>query len=381
MIIQSINTTQNKKYKINTSFKAYMPKGFYRQAEKCSLGVERIERNIVNRLHNYIDIIMVLLSKLKSHITRNPQKNNICLTRENLEIIKANPLFELQTIYNVSKSLCLDKEIEINIENNELANIANDDEACIFIMNHDRQKEDPKLFAFFNALLTREYINNGLEETCPRPKILINKDIIETTNESRQVLAEALGAIGIDAGIHCANSFSNGKIISKLLKEFSEDKTNIFIFPEGKMALFRNTDPQWKFQTGIADIVKAAAGRKKQVKVIPLGFAYKKDVGSINIGKPLYFKKIGNEILFQPGDVEKGMQDKTYVDYVNNANSEDGWYKITSDGNLVDLKNINKYIAGILCESLTLSKKKAGESIKNVGSKKDTDIVYSIGDL
>jgi len=380
MLVQPIKQMSNTTYQSNTNFKAYMPNKFYRHAEKSALKVEQFERKVLNGLRNSIEKIAILFSKLKSKITGKPEKDLGWMTRQDLEIMKTNPLLELKTIYNISKLMSGGKEVEINIENNELHDIVNDDEACIFIMNHDRQKDDPKLFAFFNALLTREYINRGLHETCPKPKILINKDIIDTTSENKQILAEALGAIGIDAGIHCADSFANGKIIAQLVNEIANNKTHLFIFPEGRMSIFENLNPQWKFQSGIANIVKAVLKKKEQVKVIPLGFAYKKDVGGINIGKPLFFKKEGRNILFKPGDVDKNTQDEKYVDFINNSTSRNGWYNIVENGEEINQREIGDYIAGILCESLTQSKIKAADSLRTVGTAKDTDTIYNLGD-
>lgn len=361
------------------SFGAYMPERFYRCAEKCTFKVERAERRIVNSLRNFIIKLYSKLFKAPKGIGDNKKKLG-WLTREEAEYIKWCPELHSRKIYEISKMMCAGKEIEINIENEELQNIVNSGESCIFIMNHDRQKEDPKLFSFFNALLTREYISSSKDGHYPKSKILINKDILDTSNENKRIYADVMGAIGIDSGIHCANKFANGKILMPIVQELIEDKTNLFIFPEGRMSLFMKTSPQWKFQSGIADIIKTVAKRKNQIKVVPLGFAYNNNIGGINIGTPIYFKKSGNNIVFKPGDVEPVLQDKNYTDFIQTSDSVDGWFKITENGDAVPIKDCGEYIAGILCESLTLSKKRAAESIKSAGTPSDTSTLYTIGD-
>lgn len=377
MIINNINPHLSKTPLTTgkTTFKAYMPESFYRHAEKSSMKAGFALRKGLN---NLIYFGGKVYDKYKN-ITGTPlPKGEYLFTEEKIKTIKEDPKKHMATIFGISKIMSREKEVEINIENNELQEIVNDNNSCIFIMNHDNQREDQKLFSFFNALLTREYISNNMEETCPKPAIILNKDIIDAGNEHKKNIGEIIGAVGVDAGIHCSNKFYNGKILSKVIKDLSENKTNLFIFPEGRMTLFKKINPQWKFQSGIADIIRAVAQRKDEVKVIPLGFAYKNEVGGINIGKPLFFKKDGNNILFKPGDIDAEIQDKDYTDFLKNAHSRDGWYTISDINGNVPLKETGEYIAGILCESLTLSKKQAAKSIENVDTNNDTETVYSL---
>ena len=44
------------------------------------------------------------------------------------------------------------------------------------------------------------------------------------------------------------------------------------------------------------------------------------------------------------------------------------------------MEKIGNYIAGILCESLVLSKRKAFENIAKVGTLEDSDTIYTLGD-
>lgn len=384
MIIHSINNNKyNSNYNNNLRFKAYyLPEKFYRNAEKYSIKAERVQRRVMNTTTNTInwikDKFKQIAASSSKKVTINAEPQTI-LPKDYIAAIKSDPQEHMLAIYQVSKDLANGKEVEINIENNELIDLANDNESCIFIMNHDKQKEDTKLLCFFNALLTREYLCNDKSENCPKPKIIINKDILDTLNENDKILGELLGFVGIDAGIHCADKKANTKIFTKLIKDFIENKNNIFIFPEGKMCAFSGLDYKWKFQSGIADFIKVALNKKPQVKVVPLGFAYNRNVGAINIGKPLYFKKTEDGISFKPQELYK-FQDEEYINFIRNSRNENGWFKITDSNKTVDKKNIGDYIAGILCENLHLSKIKAYFSIKNVGTTKDSDTIYTIED-
>ena len=235
MIINKINTFQYSKTDFQTSptFKAYMPEKFYRHAEKCTLAVEKVERKALNKILMIGGFLVTTFNKLLKKLKGKASTKNFHeITMEDLKKAETDPEYQMLMSYELSKIMTRGKEVEINIENNELQDLINNDEACIFIMNHDRQKEDPKLLCFFNALLTREYLCNEKGATCPRPKILINKDILETSNKEKKAFGKALGAVGIDSGIYCNNKFANGKIMSPIIKDFIENKANIFIFPE-----------------------------------------------------------------------------------------------------------------------------------------------------
>ena len=370
-------------YTQTPTFQAYMPEKFYQVMEKNTIKFERGNRKILNILIKQLGRIKNVLDKFKIKVSEIFYKKKEDYTEKNDYFLFNSPETHSQKIWNsytLSRLLTQEKEVEINIENDELQNIVNDDCSHIFIMNHDKQRKDPKLLSFFNALLLREYLYQGKASACPKSKIILNKDILECSDDEKKKLAEQWGAVGIDAALHSSDKMKNGRIMSELVKELSNDEINLFIFPEGRMCAFSNLDPQWKFQEGVGDIVKAVVQRKDEVKVVPLGFAYKKDVGGIHIGEPIYFKKDGNTIKFKNGIVDEKTQDKTYTAFINNAQSENGWYTIESEGTPVNPRESGKYIAGILCENLTASKKLAQESIKDVGTEKDAENpLYTIG--
>ena len=334
MIIDAKTQAYNNFNKDKPSFKKYLPYKVYQRAEKCTFAIEIVQRRTLNAGIKFLNEINKCLTKIiNKFFGKNITDPLSVITQEkNFNEIKNNPITHMLAIYSLSRLFAGKKEVEINIENNELTDIVNDKQSCIFIMNHDKQREDSKLLCFFNALLSREYICNKKFKVCPKPKIILNKDILETTSKEKRKIGEILGAVGVDAGIYCADKNANTKTFLKLVKDFVANKTNIFIFPEGRMCTFRNLNPQWKFQTGVADLIKVALNKKSEVKVIPLGFAYKGKVGAINIGKPIYFKKEDKDIVFKPNEIDLNYQDKQYTNFLEKSFSKEGWYEISDNG-------------------------------------------------
>ena len=361
------------------SFKAtYLPEKYYIYAEKKSLQAELVMRKFLNKSLKLISD----LQKKYYTIFKKPQAEAIAETQKIIDEItsidESSPRY-MSATYLISRALGAGKEVEINIENGELQNLTDSDEACIFIMNHDKQNQDSVMVNFFNALLAREYILKGKSETCPHPKIILNRDIVNTMNSENKKIAQTLGAVGVDASIHSTNHVFNGRITSQLVDKLAKDKINLFIFPEGRLCAFKNLNPDWKFQGGISDIIKAVAKRKARVKVVPLGFAYNGKVGSIHIGEPLFFKKENEQILFTEGIVNEGLSSDEYVDYIKNVSSDkEGYRPILNNGEVVPLRKSRDFISGILCDNLVTCKKMAAMSIKHVGTEADDSILHVI---
>lgn len=280
-------------------------------------------------------------------------------------------------IFDYGKMLSGAKEIEINVENESLMNIAKSDESCIFIINHDDQKQDPKMLGFFNSLLAREYILNEKAETCPRPKVILNDDILSSLNPKSRAVLEKVGSVGVDARLFSPNLIANGRTLVPLIKDFINNKSHIFIFPEGRMCAFNTLGLEYRFQTGVADIIGQIAKRKKQVKVIPLGFAYKGKVGSIHVGEPVYFKKDNSRMLVTKGNIDSQFASEKYTNFFKTNSEADDFKTITSDGKPVESEDIPDYVAGILCENLKICKEEAKKAISK-SSPKENIPVYNV---
>ena len=389
MRIQNITYSNNTYSKKQLNFQGlYLPEKFYKKAEKATNKIELSSRIIANKVSNLALITYYKAINIFAKIAKKPPKQLPKVDIEAINQLDTSTTEYKKFLYVLQREMTGGKEVEINYHDSKIQEIAESDEACIFIMNHDKQRQDPKLLNFFNAILTIAYNNHKKLDTCPIPKVILNKDIVDTFKADKKSLAEKWGAVGVDASIHCTNHLYNGRVIANLIRDFANDKINIFIFPEGKMCAFKNMSPDWKFQSGIADIIKRLTDKKEQVKVVPLGFAYNKifeilykkkanrlglirmqDTGGIHIGEPIYFRKEKDSIQFTAGTIDKRYQAKEFTDFIETAEkSSDGFYTITTNGDTVSAKDTSQYIAGILCENLVACKKQAADSIKNVGT-------------
>ena len=144
MIISSLeykiqNNNANTSCKKNPlSFKAYMPEKVYYYAEKAQIKSEFAKRKLVNYLLEKFANIKKWIKKLFK-VEEKPAKyipEIIPKTKHGIKNLNS---------YEISKILTDETEVEINVENNELHNITEDNCSCIFIMNHDKQRKDPKL--------------------------------------------------------------------------------------------------------------------------------------------------------------------------------------------------------------------------------------------
>lgn len=262
----------------------------------------------------------------------------------------------------VSKLFANPKEVEINIESNRINDIVTSDTPRIFIMNHDNQKKDPKMFAFFNTLLSNEYIEQGKAETCPRPRFILNENILIAMNKRDREIYKKLGAVGIDANINSADSKANAKTFLALLRDFINDKINIFIFPEGKKSRKKSLPLAEKFQLGVAEIVAKIADKVPKVIVTPLGFAFgkKNEADGIYIGEDVVFKKEGEYITSSIGNIESPFAKDNYKRFFGNKKEA----IITENSIPVKGKELSKFIGGILCENLRICKEEAIHSLQ-----------------
>lgn len=314
-------------------------------AEKSIRKVEFAGRKILNR-------IIGLFNKNNN----NEELYNALLNSD----IKSEEYIHI--LNKISRIFSTKKEIEINIENQKLEKIASSETPHIFIMNHDNQRKDPKMLAFFNTLLNYEYIKAGKTKTCPRPRIILNEDILLSMQDLNRKIFEKLGAVGIDASLYEPNAKTNAKAFITLIKEFLNKEVNIFIFPEGKNAVYKNASLKEKFQTGVAKLVAKIADIAPEVKVVPLGFAYGKRFGadSIFIGETVTLKKQGFNMEASIGNINSKFARDSYKDFYNGRESA----VLTDNSKPVKGRALPEYIAGVLCENLRICKEEANAAIK-----------------
>ncbi len=333
-----------------------------------------LPQNNINRLiESCLGKLAILQRKLKNRIRMKEQSQNINTFYQKVINIDENSPEYIKYLHGYAKSFARGKEVEINLESRRILDIVNSDDSCIFIVNHDAPKKDPAMLGIFNTLLNGAYIVAGKASTCPRPKIIINEDILSTLDVKQKAILEKFGAVGIDASLFNANSPNNAKKLLPIMKAFLKDQAHIFIFPEGKMIMFKDLDLEYKFQTGVGEIINKLTTAKKSVKVVPLAFAYnnesKQFLGSIHVGEPVFFKKQGANVIFSEGNMDSSFASQKYVDFFKDA--EDGFRTITEKGHPVIGKDLPDYIAGVLCENLRICKEEAKRQlpIKSLGDK------------
>ena len=157
------------------------------------------------------------------------------------------------------------------------------------------------------------------------------------------------------------DSKKNARVLVPLIRDFIQDKVNIFIFPEGKLAVFSKKKLSDKFQTGIADIVYTLLSKKESVKVTPLGFAYNKkksSLSSIHIGEDVVFKKVGENISVSKGNISPNTNSPLNEFFGNESEK-----LIQEQGIPIKGKDNIDYIAGVLCENLDICVNNAKNTI------------------
>lgn len=343
--IQITTPYYTNKYQKQLNFKGLPGPELAVSAEKSIRSVEFAGRRLINRIAEIFQ----------------SNKNNEFYS----QFLKSDERSEefINLLTKISKIFSTQKEIEINIESNRIHQIASSHQPRIFIMNHDNQSRDPKMLAFFNTLLNYEYLKQGLAKTCPRPRIILNEDILLSMKKENRNIFKKLGAVPIDANIYSGDSRANAKTFITLLREFISGNVNIFIFPEGKNSIFTNRPLAEKFQLGAAEIVAKIADKLPEVRITPLGFAYGKNsktVDSIFIGEDIIFKKVGKHMQTSIGNIKSNFANPNYKDFF--ASRENAI--LTNNSVPVEGKAIAEYVGGVMCENLRICKEEANAAIK-----------------
>jgi len=211
-------------------------------------------------------------------------------------------------------------------------------------------------------------------EKCPEARIILNENILKSSTPDNKAVLEKLGAVGVDLSGTNKNSLKNARKMLKLMNEFANDKANIFIFPEGKMSVFKSKPMEEKFQNGIANMVLKELDMKKEVQVIPLGFSYPKKSKTVGIyiGNPIKFKADNEGVVSTSGNIlESEFVNSDYKKYFENFKDKE-FSPICDNGKRVLAKDAVPYIAGILCENLKICKSESYSMVEK--NKDDTNV-------
>ena len=273
----------------------------------------------------------------------------------------------LDQLEEISRFYSSGKCIDVNIEDKHLEQVADSGSSAIFIMNHSNQTQDPSMLAVLSTLLTKAYKDSGKTTGFPLPKIILNQDILTTMNPTKRKAFEAFGAVGVDANIETADRAVNARAFFPLIKDFIRNKCNIFIFPEGKLAIRKDLDLESRFQIGIAELINKVLGIKKEVQVVPVGFAYGKGenkcYNAMEIGVPLKFTRQGENTTVTAGSVPKSeFAFDGFKKFFENHKDETD-IVITENGEPVKPDNITGFIKSLLSENLNICSNEAKKKL------------------
>lgn len=278
--------------------------------------------------------------------------------------INVNSEDYIKYIYSFSKKIC-SQTCEINIEKGAIQDLVSKREPAIFIMNHTRaQSKDIDAAIFFNALLYREYLYHGLGENCLRSKIMTGKGFLKKLQDGGEKL-EWMGAVPVSNSMNQDGKKQNTDMLKELIQEFIQDKINIFLFPEGALAALNFLPGNYKFQPGVSSIIKNVLDTKPSAKVVPLGFAHNRELSSIHIGEPVYFKKTEMGYCASKGNADSDFFDKSLANFYSGNDEK----LITENGLAVERDKLIPYISGILLKNLECCAKEAKQELKNSNPK------------
>ena len=315
---------------------------------KTTIGVEYSMRVIGNKISD------LLQPKAGKQITKN------------IANIKAEPTrLYLEQLGEIGRLYSTQKVIDVNIEDMILEKLAQKGDSVIFVMNHSNQSEDPQMLAVLSTLLSDAYKKAG-KENFPLPKIILNEDILKTMNSTKRKAFENFGAVGIDANVIGGDKSFNARAFLPLVKDFVRNKCNIFIFPEGRLAVRDDLDLFDRFQRGVASLINKILAIKKNVTVVPVGFSYggktkglngkflgENGLNGMSIGTPIEIKRAGDTTTITTGDILK-KEDSCLFSFFNKHKDAVN-IPITSGGEPVKQDEIPDYLKTILCENLEIN--------------------------
>ena len=300
-----------------------------------------------------ITVIVQMISRIlpnQIYIRREQSfKGSASLSKRSIDVsykaINENSADYIKKCYSILRNWC-NETLEVNVESERLKRIVDSNEPCIFIMNHTTNPmKDIKAAKFFNTLLYREYIYGGKAETCPRSKVLANKNILRAQSDNGEMF-KWMGVTPISAHITKSNKEENNSVISEMVQKLASGKINLFLFPEGALCAFPFLPMKYKFQPGVSSIVKKVLEYRDSIKVVPIGFAHKSKLSSAHIGEPVCF------IKDKEGGAYKALKGSDTI-------------SLTENGEPVSKEGVVPYISGVLLKCLKDAKQNAKNDLKN----------------
>lgn len=244
------------------------------------------------------------VNKFKFFINKLTLLKSACALYDSIHLVKRinKNLPEYVDLWAKFGNTVKNKFIDLNIEDGYLEKIAAGNKSTIFIMNHDNPNRDKFIYPILNSFLNYCYAALGKQSECPRPYIIVSKNVLKGAGSgAMKRIYEKMGLVPIDASLSERNLRENIIPIRDLINKFSDNKANIFVFPEGNNSIYKDKPLEEKFQLGVAKIIKKILEKSSDVDVVPVGISYAEDrnnLGRIFVGKPVSLKKLDDDRLF-----------------------------------------------------------------------------------
>ena len=209
----------------------------------------------------------------------------------------------IDEIAKVGKTI-KDKYADINIEDGIIEELGKSDTPSIFVMNHPNYHKDKLTYLYLNSLLNQAYVSNSKQSSCPRPKIIVSKNLLNIVYPKIASIYKQMGMVPVDASLTEAKDKQKYNInpMKKIFSEFVNGRTNLFFFPEGNNSIFKEKTMRERLQNGIAEFIIKALSYTDKVRVVPVKLEYgkeKQSIGNITIREPLIFSKKDKKIQIE----------------------------------------------------------------------------------
>ncbi len=208
-----------------------------------------------------------------------------------MKMDKSSPEY-IEELAKIGASVPL-KFVRINSEDRVLNELAKTNESTIFMLNHPNYMKDKYVYVLLNSMLNQMYVANGKQANCPRPKIVVSRNMLKVLPPEIAPVYKKLGLTPVDASLGHKDSRYNSSSMKEMLSEFIKDKSNIFMFPEGNNSKTEKTLAE-RIQPGIAQMARLTANLKGKTRIVPIGINYtpeKNNLGNIFIGQPINLER------------------------------------------------------------------------------------------
>jgi len=263
-----------------------------------------------------------------------------------------------------------------------LEKIAADKNNYIFIMNHNNMPYDIPMGNNFLRVLYKKYRDVGRASGCPLPKIMINKDIIDTMPEKLKELYLKTEALPVHAYRYPTQESAavNKSAIEAVTNDIVNGNVNLVMYPEGGAADLMTLSREERFKYGIGKVIlkvlseKEKKGLSPEINIVSVGLTHKRNGQSaMNVGQTMTIRKENEKLLLTRGNIlpeTQEAQENTYFKELSSKN-ENEMFPIYLNGKTLELQKDNpvsrrmaaRVLSGILFTDLSISEKEAKKAL------------------